>query len=405
MNDIEQRLRAALDARAQAFPASPGAWADTMRRTRARRLRRRLLLVPALAVAAAVAVAAVWLAGGRSEKPDDTTAVRVNGLAQLLERSLRENPPIGEVVTVPHPAFPEDPIRVWYSRAGDGQLRICSARKVTPVDDSASCGLVEPLDKEEAGRVAGVTSLFPLPAEMVAYGMARDSVGSVRVTFGDGRGFPGEVIRGRGLPAPIWTARFPGDLPEGPPAVGYDFADERGERLQRLEDILSPPCHQDRTPDGSGVPLAGGVTAYMHAGNCLVFWHDGNPVGMSSNHSYLTLGADLREPGRFPRAPVSVWAGEGQAVKGLWYGYTDERTARVELRAEDDRRVSAGTVEGFPGQGARLFGGELPDGANPSKDGAVYVGYAADGTELWRHEAVGYESSEARKPPAGEKDD
>ncbi|GIH90827.1 hypothetical protein ACFFMN_26275 [Planobispora siamensis] len=401
MNDIEQRLRAALDARAETFPASPGAWSDTMRRTRAGRLRRRLPLVPVLAAAVAVAVAAVWLAGGRGEKRDDTTAVRVNGLAQLVEKSLRENPPVGEVVTVPHPSFPEDPIHVWYSRAGDGQLRICSARKVTPADDSASCGLVEPLDKEEAGRVAGVTGRFPLPAEMVAYGMAEDSVHSVRVTFRDGRSFPGEVIRGRGLPAPVWTARFPGDLPDGVPVVDYEFADERGRRLQRLGDVLSPPCHRDKTPDGAGIPLPAGVTAHLHADNCLVFWYDGMAVGMSSNHSYMTLGADLKAPGRFPQAPFSVWAGAGQAVEGLWYGYTGERTARVELRTEDGRRATAETVEGFPGQGVRLFGGELPEGSNPSRDGAVYVGYDAGGAELWRHEDPGHKEIEARRTPTG----
>ncbi|NUT40054.1 MAG: hypothetical protein HOV86_08675, partial [Thermoactinospora sp.] len=57
MNDIEERLRAALHARAQTYDISPGAWHEVRRRTE-RGARGRLWLPAALAVALAAVLVA-----------------------------------------------------------------------------------------------------------------------------------------------------------------------------------------------------------------------------------------------------------------------------------------------------------------------------------------------------------
>ncbi|MFC4063253.1 hypothetical protein ACFOWE_33650, partial [Planomonospora corallina] len=353
------------------------------------------------AAAAAVAgLAAVALPQGGS---GDLTAVPLapEGPPDWI---LRANPAVGGVLLLPHPHFPDDPIRVWYSRGGkDGELRFCSARRTTAAAGLlGSCVPAGPLGRAEAGRIGGRTGRFPGSSDVVVFGMARESVHSVTATVGDGRSVRGTVLRDRGLPAPIWMVRIPGGLAPEESAVRYDFADARGGRLQRLESPFDRGCVYDGAPNGTGVPLAGGVSAHLHEDNCLILWKGGAPVGASNNPARRTLGEDLRAPRRIPDAPVSVWAGPGQAVAGAWYGYTDEETVRVELRVRGARRVSADTVAAFPGQGVRLFGGRLPDGADPHRDGAVYVGFGAGGEELWRYEVVSYEISEGRSPEDGE---
>jgi hypothetical protein len=395
MSDLEERLRAALDARAGTYTAAPDAWPGMRRRTRGRRLRRWAALLP---VTAAVAAAAWFAAGLPAGDGGDTTAASVRGLEQLFEKALQDYPPIGEVLTIPHPESPAVPIRVWYSRGGQaGPLRFCRAQQTTDAGGGATiCTFVEQWDREEAGRIGGGNGGIPAPTELVVFGAAKQSVSSVTVTLRDGRSFPGTVMRGRGMPLPVWTVRFPGDSLGTPPSVSYTFADEGGKPLQRLNDVITPACHRDRDPAGAGVPLPGGLSAHLHAGNCLVFWRDGLQAGLTGGDSRATLGAGLEQM----KAPVTVWGDPGQAVDGLWYGYTGTGTARVELRLRGGGRVSADTVDAFPGQGIRLFGGELPAGADPNRDGALYVGSDAGGNELWRHEVPQRKTRGARVTPA-----
>ncbi|MEV4249819.1 hypothetical protein AB0J63_41195 [Streptosporangium canum] len=390
MNDLEERLRAALDARAGTYTAAPDAWPGVRRRTRGRRLRRWAALVP---VTAAVAAAAWFAAGLPGEDGGDTTAASVSG----FEKALQDNPAVGEVLLIPHPEFPDVPIRAWYSRRGKaGPLTFCRAQQATRAGDvMTGCTAAEPMDGEEAGRIGGGTATIPLPSEVIVFGPAKDSVHSVKATFRDGRTFPGTVMRARGMPSPVWVVRFPGDL-SGLPLVTYDFADERGRTLQRLEYVIRAACHTDKTPSGTGVSLAGRIAAHLHARNCLVFWHDGLQAGLSGGSSDASLGAQLKQSKR----PVVAWAGPGQAAAGLWYGYTGPETARIELRLGDGRQVAADTVAAPPGQDIRLFGGELPTGADPSGDSALYVGFDTGGNELWRHEVPPRRTRGARVTPA-----
>ncbi|WP_406313476.1 hypothetical protein OHA77_34305 [Streptosporangium sp. NBC_01639] len=392
MNDLEERLRAALDARADTYTAAPDAWLGVRRRTRGRRLRRWVTLVPVAAAVAAVAWLATGLPGGDGS---DTTVASVSNPDLSFERALRENPAVGEVLLIPHPEFPDVPIRAWYSRRGETEpLTFCRAQQTTRSGNvTTGCMAAEPMDGEEAGRIGGGTGTVPLPAEVTVFGPAKDSVRSVKATLRDGRSFPGTVIRAQGMPAPVWVVRFPGDL-SNPPAVTYAFADERGRTLQRLDDVIRPACHTDRTPSGAGVPLPGGITAHLHAHNCLVFWHDGRKAGLSGGDPRTPLGAGLERT----KTPIPFWTGVGN----LWYGYTGTGTARVELRLHGGERVSADTIGAFPGQGIRLFGGELPAGADPYKDGAVYIGFDAAGDELWRHEMPSREARGARATPAAQ---
>ncbi|MDP9866768.1 MULTISPECIES: hypothetical protein [Streptosporangium] len=399
MNDLEERLRAALDARAGTYTTAPDAYARVQARGSRARRRRWAVLVPVAAAVTAVAALAWSAVAPPAGEGENTSMVSVRGPEQSFEKALRDHPPIGEVLTIPHPDFPDVPIRVWYSRGAQaGPLRFCGAQQITDTGGTmAGCTPVEQWDGEEAGRVGGRTGGIPFPAEVVVFGAAKESVHAVRATVG-GRSFPGTVIRGRGMPLPVWTVRFPGDSLGTPPAVSYAFADGRGKPLQRLDDVLTPACHKDREPAGTGVPLPGGVSAHLHAGNCLVFWHDGGQAGLSGGDSRTTLGAGQEQR----RQPVTAWAGPGQAVAGRWYGYTGTGTARVELRLRGGGRVSADTVDAFPGQGVRLFGGELPTGADPNRDGAVYVGFDARGDELWRHEVPARGARHSRRPPASQ---
>ncbi|MFD8561415.1 hypothetical protein ACFV1N_29375 [Streptosporangium canum] len=394
MSDLEERLRAALDARAGTYTAAPDAWLGMRRRTRGRRLRR----WAAVPVMAAVAATAWFAAGLPAGEGGDTTAASVSAAGQSFEKELRDYPPIGEVLAIPHPDFPGVPIRAWYSRGKEaGPLRFCGARQVTDAGGTvAACTPVEQWDGEEAGRIGGTTGSVPFPREVVVFGAAKESVHAVEAAVGGDRSFPGTVIRGRGMPLPVWAVRFPGDSLGTPPAVSYVFADERGKPLQRLDDVITPACHRDRAPAGAGVPLPGGISAHLHAGNCLVFWRDGLQAGLAGGDSRMPLSSSLDQV----KNPVAAWAGPGQAVDGRWYGYTGAGTARVELRLRGGERVSADTIGAFPEQGIRLFGGKLPAGADPNRDGAVYVGFDAAGDELWRHEVPQRRPRGARVIPA-----
>ncbi|MEU9830687.1 hypothetical protein AB0D67_04005 [Streptosporangium sp. NPDC048047] len=396
MNDLEERLRAALDARAGTHDTSPDAYAKVLARGERIRLRRRAVLLPAAATAVAAVAAVTWsVAGPSAGDPEGTSVASAAGPGSPLGRALREDPPTGQVLTIPHPEFPGTPIRVWYSRSGKGgPLRFCSARPTTAAGDiAARCVLAEPMDAEEAGRIGDTNGTLPLPSEIVTFGPAKAAVGSVSATLG-GRAFPGLVLHGRGMPLPVWVVRFSGSARTSPPQVSYDFTDEKGRRLQRLDDVVAPACFKATAPEGAGVPLTGRLTAHLDRENCLVFWWDGQQAGVVGGDPAATLGARLRRG----KEPLAVWAGPGTAVAGLWYGYTSAETVRVEVRTAGGGRASVRTVEGFPGQGIRLFGGELPPDADPPRDGAVYVGFDAGGAEIWRHRVPSSEERRTRGP-------
>ncbi|GGS52849.1 hypothetical protein GCM10010156_09440 [Planobispora rosea] len=380
MNELEDRLRAALEARAQTFTAASGAWLGVRERRRGARLRRvALLAVPAVAASLALVLGTGLVGGGDGDGDGTTVATFAEGAGPLLEQALRRDPPAGEVLTVPGGTGLS---HVWFSAAPGGRgSRLCALPAGRGQGRAHWCNVLAPLGPERfAALVGGTGGGFSSGADLTLYGVAADAVTAVTAVTEDGRSLPGAVLRREGVQAPVWVVRYPGAVK----IAAFAFADERGRTLQRLERPPGRACHDDPAPRGSGLPLVDDVTVHLTGSGCVAVRRGDATVGMADTHPHLTLGADLRQLAKEIRAPVRVWGGAGQAVPGLWYGYTDEETARVELRIGGER-VSVSTAGGFPGQGVRVFGGRLPRGAEPFRDGAVYVGFGADGAELWRY--------------------
>ncbi|MEV6860319.1 hypothetical protein AB0M44_04835 [Streptosporangium subroseum] len=383
-HDLEGRLREALDERAQVFEASPQAWPKVQARARRARLRRwtALTLLPALAAACAVALVVVMPGGGGPDISASPTKVD-DPIAELSA----ENPPVGEILSIPRPDFAGSTINIWFSGSTRDHERLCTESQVTPTGGRAAfCQSMDPWKEKQFARYAGGTdTAMPAPQERLAYGAARPEVAAVTATTDDGQSFPGALHREGGRPWPIWTVPFPGDAP----VTAFVFTDEAGRVLQRLPRTIPWDCDGDRAPVGTGIQLPGGVSAHLHAENCLVFWHHGEQAGTDFG-GVAARGEPLSVRMTKQKKPAVIWGGPGQsATGGLWYGYTGEETHRVELRLNDGRQTSAQTVRDPWGQGVRFFGGTIPKGGDPNLDGAVYLGYDAGGGELWREVVPG----------------
>ncbi|MFF0308390.1 hypothetical protein ACFYSC_13220 [Streptosporangium sp. NPDC004379] len=377
MNDLEERLRAALDARAGTYGTAPDAYAKTVsraRRTARRPLRRRLVLVPVAAAAAAVTAVAVFLNAGSG--PGVSVAIGAAGGQDLYRRAVAENPPVGEPMTVGDPV--EDrPVIMWFAGgAAPGGYRFCDIVQQASGGASSGCSKVPPEghERESAWQLDRFHSRWPRRPAELTYGAARPAVTRVEGVTGDGARIPGVIHRPGGAPLAVWTLSFPA----GTEVTRIEFLDGDGRVVQRIrQDAPMLPPEVAGRPIGPAAGMPGGLTARLYADDAdrtVVWWRGGEVTGMDLIGSRYPLAGP---PGG--KAPVGLGLSDG-----LWYGVARAGTARVALVFRDGTSAGADAVADPWGGGVALFSGAYRR-SDPYLEGFEVVGYDAAGAEVWRH--------------------
>jgi hypothetical protein len=405
MNILEDRLRAALRARAQESPIDPGAWEQTVARSRLR-LTTRLgsrswparFVIPAAAAAAVtgIIVASAMTMSGITGRPGGP-AGPPSGTATA---SAVPHRPTHVRPTAPGPSdgmfqnTPPDTAIVKISQGGDSKARtyfwfgherdspssgtLNSRLGVFLCDETftatgGSGGQCAPAPQLGTGQVARYVNSDNLsggaalkgrtgPSSVTELGLAAIPVTSVTAVLPDGRSVPGRIITGRGFPDQVWLVnRTPGQ------AVTLVFRDAAGQVLVSLyEQGSAPPA---------GRPSSGGVLMFHYpTGN------SANPVGSTYAYlingrvafwsSYITTGfAD--DPARSTESIFPESASGGPTLAGLislvgdvnassrtaeCMGYAHADVSRVVLRMVDGTEYSGSTfAAGWPGTDVRLW--------------------------------------------------
>ncbi|WP_031159344.1 hypothetical protein [Streptosporangium roseum] len=397
MNDLEERLRAALDARAGTYTAAPDAWPRVQARGRRVRRRRWIALVPVAAASTAVVLA--MNLGGDSGGDGIATGV-VDEPRDIYEQVSVKNPPVGEPVTIDD-APGEQQTRVWFTEktAADGSTfhAFCQVTQDLYGGGMGGCGQ-EP-DPRSSGAQAwyegGTASNWPRPRIALSYGAARDGVAKAEAVTKDGARIPGTVHRPEGAPLAVWTVAFPSKAG----VIRFEFSDVRGKVVQRVKLEVFPEDTHAAEPIGPGQDMPGGLTARLYANpdRTVVWSHGDEEVGLSLLESRLLL-TDVAGK----KLPVEL-----QIRHGFWFGISRPGTARVSVVFKDGTSTSADTVPDPWGGTAVLFSGTYPpSGASPGRpagdpraEGYQIVGYDAAGAETWREDRPGRRPAWQTSPP------
>ena len=400
MNTLEDRVRAALRARAEDFSADPDAWLRVAARRRVGRRRRAVMLrrrwpsaflIPAAAAAAVIAtvVAAVTVAGlgrpatstgGAGPTPTASPSVVGSPLGPYApsgpdEQMLQDDPAASAIIGLPVPSADESVQQVvgyfwigyasphhWFDQITPGP-QFCN--DTVDVTSGESSGFCWPLPRLGAGHAASVTgNEYVGVGQPVLVGAATAQVTSVAAELPGGRSFPGVVKTGRGLPVNAWTVSFPQAR-----GVRLVFRDASGREVASLGTAapLGPP--QVAQPRSGGLPVfrspaglanpASTMTAYLIQGR-VAFWsmtYGGliSPVPAAGGPRViaLILPFGLRSApykGRPPRPPKLSHPEEAEG-----FGYAQADVARVVLHLPGGAQATAVTFPAWPGSGLRLW--------------------------------------------------
>ncbi|MFB4281685.1 hypothetical protein ACBJ59_40795 [Nonomuraea sp. MTCD27] len=367
MNDLEERLRAAFDARASTFEASPHAWARVRdRRPRGRTAAR--LVLAALPVALLAVFVPVLLDGGLGRNTANDPDTIYQGL-------MRDRTAAGEQLTVDNPTEGR-PLRLWFARARLGYPELCFVMERA---DAESYGGCTPVPNEPNTDAWFTGSTLRDGAETAMdWGVAVQGIGGVTGVAADGRTFSGTVLRPSGAPYRIWTVTYPARHAMS----RIEIADDRGRSLgRRSRDPLMPPERSKAA--GAALDLPAGVTARPHA----------TKEGMEV--SWTRHGAELSStPAGALREPVDL-----RMEENVIMGLARADVARIEVAF--DGGVTAG-IETRPdpwGLGVALFAAEHPTGDRQARHDIV--AYDAAGTQVWRQDDANRDRLEDT-PPIGE---
>ncbi|MFI7633638.1 hypothetical protein [Nonomuraea sp. NPDC049400] len=350
MNDLEERLRAALDARARTFEAGPHAWTRVMER-RPRRHPARWLLA-ALPAALVAAFVPVLLNGGLGRN----TATDPTGIYQQL---MKERTPLGKEVTVDNPSEGR-PLRIWFAKAKLGHPEVCYAVEQATAEPYGAC--VNAVDWLHADAWFVGSTLRDGAATAMDWGLARQDVGAVAGVTKGGQEFPGTVRSLDGAPYRLWTVTYPAQ--EAMSMIR--IADVKGKSLgQWSRDGMAPPTGQ---PISAPMELPQGVSVRPYRskeGPELIWSRHGAQVGQ---HVLTAAG---------PVVGTTM-------QEGLIIGSARKDVARIELSFDGGSTASIGTRPDPWNLGVTLFAA-----ANPSDDpaeGYRIAAYDASGKEVWRHD-------------------
>ncbi|MEV4106140.1 hypothetical protein [Nonomuraea sp. NPDC049695] len=356
MNDLEERLRSALDARARTFEASPHAWARVQsRRPRRSPVRWMLAALPAALLAAFVPV---LLNGGlgRNTATDPEEVYR-----QLMH----DRTPAGEQVTVDNPAEGK-PLRLWFAKGGMGQPELCYVTERAAADPYGSCGGMQNASISWTGWFEGSTAKDGATRAM-DYGAARQDVTAVRAVTKSGAKIPATLLRPEGAPFQIWTVTYATQDPVSkvvfsrPGRADYDMP-----RRMLTRGLTDADQRQ-----GKPVELGSGVTVAPYKdkiGRVLVWLRQGVDISrMSLEPKYL-----------FKDAPVSYSPADDQGV-----GAARNDVARLRMVVSGQSEVTVDTRPDPWNLGLRLFTMRTRTSADTPY---TLVAYDATGKEIWRRD-------------------
>jgi hypothetical protein len=406
MNALEDRLRVALEAKAQTFSASPDAWQRIAARDQepgrpdgaGRRFRQRgtrlRFAMPAVAAAAMVAVVLGATAlvhgfsgtGGRTGTPRSSasgTATPAPGTHLPPEPPsgmLAPDPPISAIIGLKPARHAETWFWIgtpsplyWFPMIAAGP-QLCHATADT--QDGDSTGYCWPLPRLSAARPAVVLSKddnFPYYGSVFLSGAAEPGVTSVTAVLPDGQRSAGAVGTGRGFPVRAWTLAIA--VPALPDGTKLVFAGPSGQVITTLSTAaplgpgvldLPRPAHGVITmfsfPSGSHKRINPGssVTAYLVDGHAAFF-------------TSFTSGS-LRASGAFsPYAASAKPSVDGmvgafgttctpdcRATDVEAYGYAHGNVAQVKVWLPGGGTVTTPTFAAWPGSGLRLWRVSLP---------------------------------------------
>ncbi|GAA3260679.1 hypothetical protein [Nonomuraea helvata] len=345
MNDLEERLRSALDARARTFEAGPHAWTRVMER-RARRHPSRWLLA-ALPAALLAAFVPVLLNGGLGRN----TATDPTGVYQQL---MKERTPLGEEVTVDNPSEGK-PLRLWFAKAKLGYPELCVVVERAASEPYGKCSDLYQGDSSDAWFVGG--SLRDGAATAMDWGVARQDVGAVTGVTKGGKEFPGTLRSLDGAPYRIWTVTYPAQET----ILKVEIADVKGRNVGwRPRAMMSPPTEPAL---GASMELPEGVSVRAvrsKQGQELTWTRAGAYVGS------LAVPPQLGPTQTISRSDVIV-------------GVAPKDVVRIEVSVNDGGTVTMETRPDPWNLGVALFAG--PSSADARGKGYRVISYDASG---WR---------------------
>ncbi|MFI6627728.1 hypothetical protein ACIBI7_02635 [Nonomuraea fuscirosea] len=358
MNELEERLRAAFDARAQTFEARPDAWARMRERRPWRGLWRRPAvhaLVAALPVALLAVLVPVVLGGGRG---GDVAA----GADAVHERLMRDRTVAGEEVAVANPTEGR-PLRLWFATAKAGYPEVCFVVERADLDPYGGCS---PITDEVITEGWFVGSTLRDGAETAMdWGVALPGVGGVTGVAADGEKFSGTVLRPEGAPYRLWTVTYPARHA----MAKIELADDQGRALgeesrERLTGRLGAAT-------GASLDLPAGVTArpYRPGEDTEVAW---------TRHGANLMSAPVKA---LEQQPVILGMEENVIM-----GIARADVARVTFAFPGGASDAFATRPDPWGLGVTLFAGENPMGARHG--GSEVVAFDARGAVLWRRDAT-----------------
>ncbi|MEU7897857.1 hypothetical protein AB0B45_33980 [Nonomuraea sp. NPDC049152] len=377
MNDLEERLRAALDARAATFEAGPTAWMKVQQRAGRRRWAWPVLLA-ALPVALVALLVPVLLNGGQD--------------GQVTMGPPPKPAPVGEALVIDNPA--EDrPMRLWYANDEGGLVVLCLTVQYAGGSSQSSCGdNAGAQAMKDYGWFEGTTQSVPPRETVLDYGGARKDVAKVTAVTKKGSRVVGAVHQPSGAPMTmkIWTVVYPAT----DQVTAYEFAAADGTLLSRVARSVDMPTESERgKPAGAATDLADlSVRPYSTPDRTLIWTFDGRELGMN-----LVRAKDLmRDMGGQPMDVELRVNGEH------WFGVARQDTARMELIRKDGT-VLKGVVKPDPWKiGVRLFAGERPFSGDLYLEGFTLVGYDSSGKQLWRDDHPADKPQWDPHPPIGE---
>ncbi|MGN9844688.1 hypothetical protein ACTMTI_41830 [Nonomuraea sp. H19] len=350
MNDLEQRLRSALDARARTFEASPDAW-QRVREREPRRSRARWVLA-ALPVALLAVFVPILLTGGLGRNS------AADGADDIYRRLMADRTPAGESVTLDDPAGGK--LRLWFARGEMGQPVLCYiAERAQPY--GACDGMIDTMSTR-SGWFEGSTARDGA-SRVMDYGVARQGVERVGAVTKSGKKISGTLLRPQGAPFLLWTVTYAAQDP-----VSKAVFTEPGRTDYEMPRSTLTMRSRDDQPAGKTIEVAGGLTVGPYKtkyGRALVWLRQGKHAGsVSLEPQYL-----LKD------APVHLFPAGDRA-----YGAARKDIAQIQLSVAGERETTAATRSDPWGLGIVLFAIDAQEGLDA---GYRLTAYDAAGKEVW----------------------
>jgi hypothetical protein len=426
MNTIEDRLRAALEARAETFSAdadadawqrinAKGARSRRMpRRMPGRKPRRRLavratFLLPTAAAAAVVAVILGATAlghgftgagsadrGGGAGLQAPGGATRLPGAAGSspggpADRLLATDPPVSAIIQlgVTHGvttwAWIGEPSPLYWFPGFDTSLQFCHWTAGSSGEGSGNCWSLPRLSTDRPAAVIDNNDMVGT-GHPVLTGVAETDATSVTAVLPDGQRFRGVIGAGRGFPVKAWSVTCP--TVNGTKLI---FTAAAGQPLATLSTAapVAPRGLDIRQPAVGGValfryPPNGTVDAYLLGGHVAFF----GPFGGA-----FSPAAVYGPPADGGPAVAGIAQGFGHLTGSDFalleaFGYANQDVAKVVVQLPDGGQVTAPTLAaGWPASDVRLWQVSLPlsawkaGGVEPK---LIAVGYNAAGQVVGR---------------------